>query len=370
MSYTNKEESTMQSKIIRSRMLAFMVLLVAMLACNLSGGAGTPTSPTLEETSIIPVAGQDITPTGAPPEAASTATVVLTHVLTPASPGKGKLVYDVESSGTAPEQRAPYGDSYDMNRLERPFLQDMAYLSDLDITSFTVAGDKDWWYVSMDLIGADPNNTQGINYGVELDINRDGFGDYLIWVHPPYTDQWDTVPVQIFQDQNHNTGGLSGAKSDAPLDGDGYETLVFDGSTGGSDPDMAWVRIHAGTEATVQFAFKKSWSGNAFMLGVIADAGWKDPGKLDYVDRFPIAEAGSPVKENQNYPLKNLFLVDNTCRDAVGFEPTHYEPQICPVPATPTPQPKQYVPVTPGGCPDPGYCTYGWDEEYCMCIIG
>lgn len=25
-----------------------------------------------------------------------------------------------------------------------------------------------------------------------------GFGDYLIWAHPPYTGQWDTQPVQIY----------------------------------------------------------------------------------------------------------------------------------------------------------------------------
>jgi hypothetical protein len=275
---------------------------------------------------------------------------VLTHVVTPSSPKGGKLVYDVESAGTAPEQRAPYGDSYDMNRLERPFAQEMVYLPDLDITSFTVAKDNDWWYVSMNLVGIDPNNTQDINYGVELDLDRDGFGDYLIWAHPPYTEQWDTVPVQIYQDNNHNTGGISGTKSDAPFDADGYETLIFVGSMGGNDPDVAWVRINAGPQATVQFAFKKSWSGTVFMLGVLADAGLKDPGKLDYVDRFPITEAGSPVKQNQNYPLKNLFLVDNTCREAFGFEPTHYEPQGCPVEPTPTPGPKA---PPPGNTPVP-----------------
>lgn len=361
----------MQLNIIRSRLLAVTALLIAMLACNLSAGGATPIAPGLSETPLIPVAGGLATSTAPPTEIFATATVVVTHLVTPSAPGPGKLVYDVESSGTAPEQRAPYGDSYDMNRLERPFSQQMAYVPDLDITSFTVAKDNDWWYVSVDLIGADPNNAQGINYGVELDLDHDGFGDYLIWAHPPYTDQWDTLPIQIYQDQNHNTGGLSGAKSDAPLDGDGYEILLFDGSTGGNDPDVAWVRINAGPQSNIQFAFKKSWSGNVFMLGVIADAGFKDPKKLDYVDRVPIAEAGSPVKDNIYYPLKSLFLVDNTCRDAVGFEPTYYEPQLCPVPATATPKPRQpHVGETPGGCPDPGNCTYGWDPTYCMCIIG
>jgi hypothetical protein len=330
----------MQSKIIRSRMLVFVVLLLAMLACNLSSGAAPSVPTSTEQAPLIPVAGDAATATVPPTQIPATATVVLTHTMTPTDPRGGKLVYDVESASTAPELRAPYGDSYDMNRLERPFLQDMAYVPDLDINSFTVAKDNDWWYVSLDLIGADPNNPQGINYGVELDLDRDGFGDYLIWAHPPYTDQWDTVPVQVYRDNNHNTGGISGTRSDAPFDADGYETLIFDGSVGGDDPDIAWVRVNAGPQANVQFAFKRSWSGSIFMLGVIADAGLKDPGKLDYVDRFPIADAGSPVKQNQNYPLEELFLVDNTCRDAFGFEPTHYEPQGCPVAPTPTPGPR------------------------------
>jgi hypothetical protein len=352
MSYINREENAMQSNIIRSHLPVLVILLIAMLACNLSaGGAATSPSPTPDEqTPLIPIAGQPATATPPPTLMPVTSTVVVTHIVTPSAPRGGKLVYDVDSAGTAPEQRAPYGDSYGNNRFERPFSQDMNYVADLDIVNFTVAKDDDWWYVSMKLVGTDPNNTLGINYGVELDTDHDGFGDYLVWAHPPYTDQWDTAPVRIYKDQNHNTGGVSAARSDAPLSADGYETLIFDGSIGGTDPDMAWVRIHAGAEATVQFAFKRSLAGSVFMLGVIADAGLKDPGQLDYVDRFQITEAGSPVKDNQNYPLKSLFLVDNTCRDAFGFEPTHYEPQGCPVPPTPTPRPRN---PQPAGTPMP-----------------
>jgi len=372
----------MQSNTIRSLLPAFMILLIAMLACNIPGTVATPVPISTEAAALIPIAEELATPTAtAPPiDIPATATVVLIHTMTPTDPRQGKLVYDVQSAGTAGERRAPYGDSYDWNRLERPFLQDMTYVSDLDIVTFTVAKDTDWWYVSIRLTGIDPNNALGINYGVELDIDHEGYGDYLIWTHPPYTNQWDTLPVQIYQDTNHNTGGLSAGKSDAPFDADGYETLVFDGSVGGGDPDVAWVRINAGVDATVQFAFKKSWSGSVFMLGVIADAGLKDPKKLDYVDRIPIAQAGSPVKNNMYYPLNELFSVDNTCREAFGFEPTHYEPQGCPVAPTPTQEPKNppaqgptpVVPVDPppAGCqPDPT-CPYGWDAINCMCAVG
>jgi hypothetical protein len=365
----------MQSKIIHPRLLILVILVIAIQACNMpSGAATTPVLPTPgEQVAVVPVAAQAATSTAQPPtptappvEIPATATVVVVHTVTPTDPKGGKLVYDVESASTAPEQRAPYGDSYNINRLERPFLQDMTYVSDLDIVSFTVTKDSNWWYVSMELIGKDPNNAQGINYGVELDLDRDGFGDYLIWAHPPYTEQWDTTTVQIFQDQNHNTGGLSGIKSDAPFTADGYETLVFDGKVGGSDPDMAWVRTNAGT---VQFAFKKSIAGTVFMLGVLADAGFKDPGKLDYVDRLTIAEAGSSVKDNQNYPLKSLFLVDNTCREAFGFEATGYEPQICPVEPTPTKAPRQpQSGSTSESCKPPaGVVCITWDPIKCEC---
>ncbi|HSA99333.1 MAG TPA: hypothetical protein VLE49_01700 [Anaerolineales bacterium] len=359
----------MQSNVIRSVTLVFAIILIALPACSMSGETVIPPSPTLEEAPLIPIAGPLATATVPPTQLPSaTSTVTIIHTMTPADPRAGKLIYDVESAGTAPEKRAPYGDSYDINRLERPFTQDMNYVPGLDIATFNVTRDNDWWYVSIELVGIDPSNTPEINYGVELDLDHDGFGDYLIWAHPPYTNQWNAAPVQIYQDNNHNTAGLSIGKSDAPFVTDGYETLIFDGNTGGSDPDLAWIRVETGSPATVEFAFKQSWSGSVFMLGVIADAGLKDPRKLDYVDRFPIAEAGSPVKESKYYPLKALFLVDNTCRDAFGFVPSNYEPQLCPVPVAPSKTPD---PDAPSGasCPDPGpnVCRV-WDSVNCKCL--
>ena len=94
------------------------------------------------------------------------------------------------------------------------------------------------------------------------------------------------------------------------------------------------------------------------MLGVFSDAGLKDVGKLDYVDRFTEAEAGSPVKDKLYYPLGALFAVDNTCQEAFGFEPTGYEPKLCPR-IEPTP-----VPGTPQiGCTEPGQYS---DKKSCV----
>jgi len=338
----------MHSKTMRLALPGLTLLLIAILACNLPGEiqfTQTPLNPAMPQSSL-PV---DLSPTPEPPLPATLAPAI-THLMTPSSPGAGRVVYDVESQGTAPEGRAPYGDSWNINRLERPFLQDMSYISDLDIQTYTVARDDTWWYVSVKLIGSDPNNPLGINYGVELDLDHDGFGDYIIWAHPPYSAAWETFPVQIYQDKNHDTGGLSAEKSDAPLAGDGYEALIFNGGASEPDPDVAWVRLNADPQATIQFAFKRSWSGTVFMLGVLADAGLQDQTKLDYVDRFPLAQAGSPLRENQNYPLKELFAVDNACREAFGFDPNGYEPQLCPRETPPTKAPTKEPTPTPQFC--------------------
>jgi hypothetical protein len=356
----------MSNNIVRPLFPAVMIILIAILACNAPSGQApavpdSTTTPgdqpvTLGTSSVIPV----------------TPTVIITHTTIPSNaPPAGTIVYDVESSGTAAELRAPYGDSYDINRLERPFLQNMTYVPDLDIVTFTVSSDSNFWYVSIDLIGVDPNNTLGINYAVELDLDHDGFGDYVILAQPPYTSSWDTLPVQVFQDKNHDTGGRSGENSDAPITTDGYETLFFNSGNGDADPDMAWVRANAASQAIMQFAFKKSWAGAVFMIGVLSDAGLKDVGKLDYVDRFTEAEAGSPIKDKADYPLKALFAVDNTCREAFGFEATGYEPQLCPR-VEPTPKPRN-TPEETDDCqePYPGYCgsnSYWVDEAYfCGC---
>jgi hypothetical protein len=241
-------------------------------------------------------------------------------------------VHDVVCVDTAAEQRAPYGDRYDSNLLERPFLQDMSYIPDLDIKNFSLSKDEKYYYVSIALVGANPNNEVGIEYGVQLDLDADGFGDLMIVARPPFSVDWSTENVQVVADYDHDTGGLSSALSDGPLPGkNGYETVLFDSGRGPEgDPDLAWARVNAGQDATVQLAFKRELAGSRFMYGVIADAGLKDIAKLDYVDRFTEDEAGSPVRGEQNYPLKALFGVDNTCRKIQGFDPTGVEPQSCP----------------------------------------
>ena len=313
------------------------ILLLIIQGCNLPLAQATETlSPSTEVPSAAP-------PPTDPP--------VVEHVDFPASASASTLSYDVDSSGTAPEQRAPYGDVYDLNRFERPFLHDMTYVRDLDIRTFSISEDATWYYVSIELIGGDPNNSQGINYGVEFDLDKDGFGDYVVVANPPFMQDWTAENVRVFADKNHNSAGASPLRSDAPFTADGFETQIFDGSqSSNEDNDLAWVRINAGANATVQFAVKRSLVGNIFMYGVFADGDMKDVSKMDYVDHIALQEAGSPLKDNSNYPLSILFAVDNTCMEAFGFAPTGFEPKVCPPPLPPSKQ------AGPDGTPPPGGC--------------
>lgn len=343
-----------------------IVLLLSLQACTLPEKASsTPELPT------------------AAPETPTASTLPATeepgvqHEVFPVSAPNVQPYPDVTSEGTAPERRAPYGDSYSINRLERPFLQDMTYVSDLDISALSIAQDDLWYYVSIGLVGKNPNNPLGINYSVELDTNLDSFGDFLIVASPPYTEEWTALNVQVYQDTNNDTAGLSASKSDAPFAGDGFDALIHSPVDDlWLDPDLAWVRMGEGEYATIQFAFKKTWAGSRFLYSVMADGGPRNPSILDYVDHWTLPEAGSSVRDTGYYPLGQLFAVDNTCYQAFGFNPTGTEPKICPVIVQP--EIIEVVPETPGvdactamGQPNPGNCPYGWsDYPFCICTPG
>lgn len=364
--------------------LAFVVIFT--LACGLSSGNSPAPAPAIEpiiaQPSDTPAPVPDSPsvsspPTDLPPTAVLDKPAAVAHLLFPGDSGSfGVPSYDVESNGTAPQKRAPFGDSYKLNLLERPFASDMTYIPELDIRTFSATADNTWYYITIELIGNNLNRALGIHYGVVLDTDRNGYGDFLVWASPPYGRDWAAVNVQVFADLNGDSAGLSPIKSDAPFQGDGYETLVFDINQGiGDDTDLAWVR-QAGEANLIQFAFKKELAGSLFFVGAIADAGLKDPGRMDYVDFLTEKDAGSPVRDNANYPLKELFAVDSTCHAAFGFIPTGFEPKACPriVPPTQKSSPGSGAEATPGmgGCQPPmGGCAsdapYWWPHPHCAC---
>ena len=310
--------------------MKFHLMLTTSIVLILAVGSACTASPAVGNVSTEPASTPVILPTLTATEATQAELIPVTdNLMRPAEnvPAPIKIADDVISSGAS----APYGDSYKLNRFERPFLQDMTYVADMDISKFSLSQDQDWYYASIRMAGSDPNNALGIDFGVEIDLDADGFGDYMIWTHPPYTTEWSTGTVQVYQDSNHDTGGVSALQSDSAQDGNGYETLVFDGSTGeNKDPDLAWVRLNPDFPGLIQIAFKKSVIGPAFLMGVVSDAGLKDMSKYDYADHIPETDAGSPVKGNKHFPLGSLYTVDNTCWDAFGISTTGYEPKLCP----------------------------------------
>ena len=348
----------------RAKLLYLLIMTLVIISCGLS----TPELVSEQHPVLMPSSIQPTTESKEAVDPVSTHVVsVVEHLIRPtdAVPIPESFVDDVESSGTAVEKRAPYGDSFDLNRFERPFLDDMTYVPDLDIHRFGLSQDDDWYYITILLIGNDPNNALGINYGVELDQNADGYGDYIIWSNPPFSLEWDTSTVQIFMDTDKDTGGLSAVKSDGIFAGNGYDKLIFDGGTSqNDDPDLAWVRWIEGSNAELQFAIKKTWMGSTFLYGVVADAGLKDVSMYDYTDRFTPAEAGSPVRGKEEYPLGSLYAVDNTCWDAYGFKSTGYEPKICPPIIQPVIKPDHQ----PSGCDPAPDCANGYDPDTCGCL--
>jgi hypothetical protein len=308
---------------------ALLICAIILTACNLP----TPQSAT-------PVVVTTTSPEG--PSASATPTVAaITHTLTPGSPPGGGGEYDSESHSTSSLKYAGNGDVYRLNRFERPFTQnDMVYLPYIDIQTFAMSKDKNWYYASVELyrLGGEVEGLEPV-YSIEVDYDLDGRGDYLIFAKPPFTTEWDALPVMVYRDRNHDVGGLRPEVADPSKDaGDGYDTIVFNAGEG-DDPDLAWIRIDPANENLIQFAFKKSLIPiNSFEWAAWADAGLKDPAQYAYNDRMPEKDAGSPLKNNANYPVKELYAVDSTCYDPFDTSDS-YEPLLCPVEATPTRRP-------------------------------
>jgi hypothetical protein len=335
--------------------LGIAVLLVSILACNLTPAttASTPINApstaavnNATETATAPAATSagNSAATAAPVSTATVTNTPIAHVSTPGEPPSAALsaLTDSNSSSTAALNRANGGDNYSANLYERPFSSTaMKYFPDLDITSTKLMRDATWIYINISLAGQ--NLAGGLlgDYGAELDLNMDGRGDLLVMAVKPGS-AWSTDGLHVWADSNNDVGGAHPIFSDPPSNTNGYDTVVFNQGVG-ADPDTAWARISPSDSNSVQIAFKSSLIKDAgsFMWGAWAmDDSMLHPDWFDYNDHFTLAQAGSPlIEDTTNYPLKALAKVDNTCRWAVGFIPTGNEPGICPVPATPTPRP-------------------------------
>jgi len=279
--------------------------------------------------------------TEAPPseptaEPGATATVV--HVTIPTNPGSiSSFMTDRSTRALAGERRA-IGDNFDTLLFERPFTaQSMDYLPYIDITRAELSASGAWFYVTIFLEEGAPAEATPY-YGVEIDIDIDGRGDWLIWgLVPPGTD-WTTDGMLALRDTGNDVGDQYPVRSEPPPQaGNGYEDLVFD-SGQGLDPDAAWIRRSPSSPSQIQIAFKQTLIGppGSFLWGAWSDEGVQDPAAFDYHDHFSIQQAGSPASDSSYYPLNEMARMDNTCRWGYGFTPVGTEPGACFIPPTPT----------------------------------
>jgi hypothetical protein len=234
------------------------------------------------------------------------------------------------------------GDDFAHNQYERPLDKALAYRPDLDIITAALHLDSQWYYVTITLNGTDTGKqTLDANYGVELDVNIDGRGDYVIWAQPPFTTTWSRENVTVYGTTTNLVGGPTPLLSDAPWTGKTYDKILFDAKTT-PEVNAAWVRVAPEDPKTLQIAFSPDIIQKPvrFLWGAWADDGIKDPAKFDYNDLFTKKEAGSPYKWDPDYPPKALFAVDNTCRAPYGFKPNGSLPGLCELQPTPGPQQK------------------------------
>jgi hypothetical protein len=334
------------------RWLPATILVTALLACNMSQAVAPSNTAVSGENNLPTIANPTAAnptvanPTTAAPEPTATETptlVPIVHVVTPGTPpgASESNITDRDSSAFVTQRRTNGGDNFDINIFERPFNANTMdkYFPDLDIIKASLKRDGVWVFVTITLTGQNQSGGLLENYGVEVDTNMDGRGDFLIMASKP-GQAWSTDRVRVWADKNHDVGSSHPIQSDPPSSTDGYETLVFDSGTG-ADPDTAWARVSPTNQNSVQIAFKRSIINDPdkFIWGAwaISDSMF-NPAWFDYNDHFTIDQAGSPLVElTKYYPLKSLAEVDNTCRWGVGFTPTGSEPGVCPVPPTPTP---------------------------------
>jgi len=308
---------------MKSNLYKVLVLLlaVALSAC----GFGTKNS---EQPTELP-------PTSVPVTEAPATEAPIVHTTIPSQP--------VETIGNASDNDevksysnldVNFGDDFSKNRFERPFTAEMgAYLPEIDIVNFSIGEDDNFFYVTLNLGGlATTGQAPTGHYAIELDSDVDGRAELLIVANPSFTTDWSTNGVQIFADDNGDIGGDNVKRSDSNYAGDGYEKLMFD-SGKGANPDLGWARFVNGETPAIQIAFNKVIfpSTPTFMWSVWASANAFENTKFNLHDTTTEEAAGSPDKQNSQYPIKNIAGIDNSCRVPVGFVATGYEPLGCPV---------------------------------------
>lgn len=239
---------------------------------------------------------------------------------------------DVDSSANAYKKMVSGGDEFVNGVFERPFNANTmdTYFPYLDIVNLQGYRDDTWGYGTITLSNTDKSGALPGQYALELDLNRDGRGDWLVLAQSVSSTDWSTQGVQVWHEPDTDIGGQFAMVADnKPQGTEGYEDLVFDEGNG-ELVDAAWARISPDDPKTVEISFKLATIGDPTAYAMGGWAGTKlDPAMFDFNDYMTHVQAGSPLPGYKVYPLKDLAEIDNTCRLAIGFAPTGKEPGLC-----------------------------------------
>lgn len=314
--------------------IAPLSLLVSLLVLVLAPGC-SPALLQMEQSKTPPVA---ITLTAT--EASQTTPTVkreITRVsgvaLEETHPGEPngipQTIHDQTCKETAASKRAGGGDDYSDGRFERPFDREMNYLLALDIVRADLYRPADGWLYFTIKLETAPADAPAV-YGIELDTNIDGRGDYLIQVSAPFSEGWSETDTRMWWDSDGDVGGQVINRSDPRgFKGSGFESLKIDSATGKNDGQL-WSRS---IEHGLQIALNNKWVGGKdgkFTWKPYSDGNPYSATYYDLDDYYLLNQAGSPLIGERDYPLKAVFAYDNTCRGLSGLTPSGSEQGVCP----------------------------------------
>jgi hypothetical protein len=273
-------------------------------------------------------------------------------LLMPAEPADpNRTLRDSDSSLRAWEKRTLGVDKFLESLYERPFTsREMVYQPELDIITTDFSFDDDFFYFTIRLFGPDENGTLSGVYGVEFDRSLNGRGDLAV-LSENTGEAWSAQGVMVYEDASGEVGGPKPLIADAGFDGSGYDTPV-----GLAAERAAHARIDPQDENAVQIAVSRALLGDPekFLWGAwsIGDFSTFGADMWDFNDRMGPGAAGSPLRDDSNYPIKELYSIDNTCRLPYGFPQSGGFPGMCKV-GVPQEEPEKSG--KPGfSCP-PGY---------------